>query len=99
LTDASNAVKATKQDISRACLSTNQTFKGYYWGYKFTEPFVSTKDFRKKEVLQCTLEGQFLAKYCSVSEASRQIGISKTCISRVCRGERQQSCGYIWRYQ
>ncbi|WP_394345717.1 hypothetical protein [Gelidibacter gilvus] len=39
-----------------------------------------------------------IAEYESVAEASRQTGISKSCISKVCRGERKQSGGYIWKY-
>jgi len=99
LQDAGNAVNAMKQDISRASLSVNKLFKGFYWSYNFTEPFRPDEDIRKKGVLQYSLEGYMLAKYVSVAEASRQIGLSKTCISRVCRGERANSGGFIWRYE
>jgi len=98
LTDAGNSVNSTKQCISATCLSVNKTFGGYYWSYEFQEPFKPNKDARKKEVLQFTLEGQLLAQYMSVSEASSQCGLSKTCISRVCRGERKQSGGFVWRF-
>jgi hypothetical protein len=99
LQDAGNAVNATKQDISRACLSVNQTFKGFYWSYEYLEPFKSKNDKRKKEVFQYSIDGKFIAKYNSVAEASRQTGLSKTCISRVCRGERERSKGFIWKYE
>lgn len=99
LTDAGNATNATKQDISRACLSVNKTYRGFFWSYTYTEPFKPSDDIRKKEVLQFTLDGNLVAKYVSVSEASRQTGVSKTCISRVCRGEREHSSGFIWMYK
>lgn len=98
LQDAGNAVNAMKQDISRASLSVNKLFKGFYWSYNFTEPFKSNEDNRKKAVLQYALEGYLVAKYVSVAEASRQTGLSKTSISRACRGERDSSGGYIWLY-
>ncbi|MDP3314375.1 NUMOD1 domain-containing DNA-binding protein [Lutibacter sp.] len=98
LTDAGNAVNATKQCISRACLSVNKAYNGFYWSYNFTEPFKPDLDTRKKEVLQYSLEGSFISKFVSVADASRQIGLSKTCISRSCRGERANSGGYIWKY-
>ena len=44
------------------------------------------------------LDGRTLQKYKSVAEASRQTGISKTCISRCCRGERDKSGGFKWEY-
>lgn len=98
LTDASNLVNATKQCISRACLSVNNSYKGYYWSYEFIEPFKPNVDNRKKEVLQFNLNGDLLNRFNSVADASKFSGISKTCISRVCRGERDQSGGYIWKY-
>ena len=49
-------------------------------------------------MIQFDLTGMELAKYNSASEASRKTGISKTCITRCCRGERKNSGGYIWEY-
>ena len=100
LQNAGNAINATKQDISRACLSVSQTYNGFYWSYTYIEPYDPPKtDKRKKQVQQFNLEGKLLATYNSVAEASRQTGISKTCISRVCRGERESSGGYYWCYR
>lgn len=98
LEDAANTINSTKQDISRACLSVNKRYKNFYWSYEYKEPFEPDKDARKKKVFQFTLDGELLAEYSSVSEASRQTGISKTCISRVCRNERKQTGGYIFKY-
>ncbi len=98
LQDAGNAVNAMKQDISRASLSVNKLFRGFYWSYNYTEPFKPSVDSRKKEVSQHSLEGNLLAKYSSVAEAFRQTGLSKTSISRACRGERANSGGFIWKY-
>lgn len=98
LEDAANAIDSCKKHISRACLSVNNVFRGYFWSYVYKEPFKPEKDSRKREVLQFNLDGNLLANYVSVSEASRITGISKTCISRCCRGEREQTGGYIWKY-
>lgn len=62
------------------------------------ESFTPKKDARKKEILKCSMDGKVLAKYNSVSEASKENNLSKTSISRVCRGERESSGGYIWKY-
>lgn len=99
LSEAAESIDSTKQHISRACLGVNNIFGGYYWNYVYKEPFVSNSDLRKKSVLQFSLEGDLLERYQSVSEASKQSGVSKTCIARVCRGEREQSGGYIWEYE
>ena len=98
LKNAANAINASRKSISNACLGYNKTCRGFYWSYTLTEPFVPNVDLRKKEVLQTSLDGEMIARYNSVSEASRIAGISKTCISRCCRGEREQSSGFLWKY-
>jgi hypothetical protein len=98
LTLAGNSINVRKQDISRACWSVNNSLGGFIWSYEYKEPFIPQPDNRKKEVVQYSLGGNKLAHYVSASEASRKTGISKTCITRCCRGEREQSGGFLWRY-
>jgi group I intron endonuclease len=98
LTCAGNAVNATKKSIGNVCLHIDKTCKGFYWSYSSADESFSTSDLRKKEVIQYSLEGDLLTKYISVAEASRKSGVSKTCISRCCRGERGHSGGFIWRF-
>lgn len=98
LSSAANAVNATKTGISNACLNYNKTCKGYVWSYSSTFELSSTLDLRKKIVTQFSLDGNFIAYYESASEASRKTGISKTCITRCCRKERQNSGGSLWEY-
>jgi hypothetical protein len=98
LTSAGNSINVRKQDISRACWSVNHSLGGYLWSYEYIEPFIVEPDNRKKQVIQCDLKGKELARYISASEASRKTRVSKTCITRCCRGERENSGGYIWNY-
>jgi hypothetical protein len=98
LTSAANAVSATKKSISNVCLNIDKTCKGFYWSYSCTSEFITSSDARKKEVIQYSLKGDLLAHYISVAEASRISRISKTCIARCCRGEREQSGGFLWKY-
>ena len=98
LTTASKTIGVRKQDISRACWNVNHTLGGYLWSYDKIETFVAENDSRKKEVVQSFLDGNLVAKYISVAEASKETGISKTCIARCCRGEREQSKGFLWKY-
>lgn len=98
LTSAGNSINVRKQDISRACWSVNHTLRGYLWSYEYREPFIIELDNRKRQVIQLDLDDMEIARFNSASEASRKTGISKTCITRCCRGERKNSRGYIWRY-
>jgi len=98
LTTAGNSIDVRKQDICRAW-NVNNTLGGFLWSYEFKEKFIPESDNRKKEVIQFSLDGNVLARYISVAEASKISGLSKTCISRCCRGEREQSGGFIWSYK
>ena len=51
-----------------------------------------------KSVVQYTLEGFLIAIHPSLSEASRQTGISVQCIYYACQGKSKTSGGFIWRY-
>jgi hypothetical protein len=66
--------------------------------YKYRVPFIPKSDIRRKAVNKISLDGNLIDSYESASEASRITGISKTCIARCCRGERESSGGFIWRY-
>jgi hypothetical protein len=98
LTSAGKSINVRKQAISRACWSVNQTLGGYLWSYEYKEPFIPDPDNRKKQVIQYSLDRKVLAHYNSVAEASLETGISKTSISRCCRGERKSSSGFLWKY-
>lgn len=95
---AGNAVGATKKQISRACLSVNQTFGGYRWSYKYEKKIVPNKDKRLKEVEQFEPSGKRVKTYSSLREASYKSGVNRSSIAKVCRGERKTAGGFVWRY-
>jgi group I intron endonuclease len=97
LTDAGKVINVNKQDLSNVCLSVGKACKGFYWSYEYKEPFVPNVDNRKKKVSKYSLGGVFIENYNSIAEASKNTGINKSCIAKVCRGERKTSGGYIWR--
>ena len=98
LESAASAVNAVITTISNACLNYTKTAKGYYWSYSKVDQYNGDFDKRKKTVKQISLDGSLINEFQSVAEASRMTGISKTCISRCCRGEREQTGGFLWKY-
>ena len=48
LDSASRTVNSNKKQISKICLSVNQKYRGYFWSYKYEEPFIPNIDSRKK---------------------------------------------------
>jgi len=98
LTSAASAINSTKKRISQACWNVSQTLGGFLWSYEHVETLKPKSDQRRKEVLQYNLDGKLLKQYSSVADASRKSGLSKTCIARCCRGERENSGGFLWKY-
>ena len=52
----------------------------------------------QKKVGQFDLDGNLIAVWISEAEASRSLGLHQSNIGKVCRGERNQTGGYIWRF-
>lgn len=52
-----------------------------------------------KPVIQYDLDGNYIATYKSAREADKQTGIGYKLISRVCRGKRPYTHGYIFRFK
>ena len=88
---------SSKKRISNACLNGN-AHGGYLWSYVQHDTLIPKKDKRLKGVKQYDFSNNLLKEYKSVAEASKLSGISKTCINRCCRGERESSGGFLWKY-
>ena len=97
LTEIKEKLGIDKQRISSACLNSTM-YDGSFWSYRLLDNIIPKTDFRLKAVNQYSLNQEFIENFKSASEASRKTGISKTCITRCCRGERKNSGGFIWKY-
>lgn len=66
---------------------------------KMSEAHRKISEARRKEVYQYDLDGNFIARYKSIKEASRAIGKveAHNRISRVCRGLGKTAYGYVWK--
>lgn len=52
-----------------------------------------------KPVVQYDLSGQLIREYKSTSEAGRQLGIPSASIAKVCRGERNKTHNFVWKFK
>lgn len=99
LDEACASSGVTKKSISKACLGEIKTCGGFYWSYSLSENFKPEEDRRKQQVFQFNMEGEFLAKYNSVAEASRKTRVNKTSIAKCCRKEYKSAGDYYWEYK
>ena len=80
--------------------------KAYWFGKHFTEEHknklseaMTGKHNRpKKPILQFSKDGEFIAEYSSIIEASRQTGCNSGNICSCCMGKYKSAGGYLWRY-
>ena len=83
--------------------------KDYRWSYMKVDklPPVNKKEYlyehciklQEKEVFQYDLDGKFIKKYKSLTEASNLTGFNFKNISACCRGKRLSHKGYMWFYE
>jgi hypothetical protein len=69
---------------------------GYIWKFINEEDNI-TKHFNC--IVQYDLENTEIERFKTITEASEKSKISRTSISKVCRGERKTSGGFIWKYE
>lgn len=91
--------------ISATCLGKEKTASGFVFMYyddymknkdKLVGKNVSYKSLRP--VNQYTLEGEFIRRFDSISQAGNYIGLNPSGIKNVCRGNAKTSGGYKWEY-
>ena len=54
--------------------------------------------FNRKETIEIDLDGNIIRRWESVSECSRETGLCRTSINKVCSGEYKQTSNRIFRY-
>lgn len=108
VSEAARSLSKNSSNISMCCKGVRPTAGGYRWDYerKNTLGPLSPK-VRKtpkrfsnsKYIYQYDLEGNFIAKFDTLREASKALGINSGTICHVCQGEMKQTNGFIFRYQ
>jgi len=93
---AENAKPRSKETIAKISKSKNEnprlTTPEMVQMYRDTSP-------NKKPITQFDLEGNYIATFNSINEASRQLGIRNDGISACLRGKQKTAYGHIWKYQ
>lgn len=93
-------VKHLHGNIATCCNNKGKSAHGYMWRYyKGDSSNINPLKYNNKlAVDQFSLEGKFIKRYESISEAERVVGGSNTNIIKCCKGETRVAYGYQWRY-
>ena len=102
--EASEKSGIPKTQIQNAVRGTHLTGGGFVWNKAKAnseltniEPVEIEKSNESKPVLQYDLDGNFIAEYSSISEASKKNGIDKKGIRDTLKGRQKTSGGYVWK--
>lgn len=100
ISDAKREVGVSQGKISEVCNGNRQSTGGYLWSYTSTPPVYNPRNHtcRCKSVLQMTLDGMPIRKYCSASEAARDLKLQSSLITACCTGRRKSTGGYRWTF-
>lgn len=106
ISEASRALNISHISIIKTCKGEINSGGNFVWMYK--NDYEKTKDslpdrtntnFYTSEVVQLTLEGEFIKEWSSMIEASKTLGIKSSGISLACRGNRRRAGNFLWRYK
>ncbi len=88
--------------ITTCCRKRYKSAGNFYWSYKDSytpTDFVSKPQSNKRRpVIQLTMEGNFIKKWASISEAIKKGGFNRS-INNCCLGRTKSSQGYVWAYE
>lgn len=95
-------------NISANLMNKRKTSGGFIWKRKsevgnskdnlLIDEVSTAKNNKHKGVIQYTLDGVYISKYSTLSEASRQTDTQVLSISRNCRLLQHTANGYLWKY-
>ena len=83
-------------NIYLCCKGGQNTAYGYLWSYDKKDYINRTE---QTTFNQYTLDGNYIQTFFSEKEASIALGYKRLPIHEVCRGERGQAGGFMWRYE
>lgn len=106
-TEAANKLNLSFKTISTACNGKVKSAGGFRWMHKSDfenvkndmEPY--KRKLTNKPVIRLTLDNSYIDEFMSASEAERQLSISNSSISNVCRGvyRHKSAGGFKWMYK
>lgn len=99
---AARSVGVDPSTINKCCNGHKKSAAGSYWSYQPDAIFENKelKTWHPYKVLRCSLDGEIIESYASLSEAARAMNKKQPkCIKECCEGKRGSMYGYIWKYE
>ena len=91
-------IKKAEGNISYCCQGKKKRAYGYIWRYEDDDKEVVPLTPYREPICQFDKNGNYIATYKTIEEASKSTGIINTGIGNVLRGRTKTAGGYIWRF-
>jgi len=93
----SNILRSCKKSGPKGMVSAGN----YLWLFKKYKkyPYPLKRNNGEKPIIQYDLNGNYIKEFISAREASKKLNINYKLISRVCRGKRNKTCGYKFKFK
>lgn len=66
--------------------------------YKYNNCYNDKAKNTRKRIYQYSKDNKFIKEWDGIINIQKELNISRNCITRVCKGKRKTTRGYIWRY-
>lgn len=91
------------ENVSHVCRGKRSLANGYQWRYEWDTPPGKLDNYKRRivqPIIQKTLDGEFIKKFNTASDASKEIGARDggTNILNVCKGKAKTAYGYLWEF-
>lgn len=88
----------SEAQMTTTCKSARRTARGYIWRFSPSTP-QAVQEGVAREVEKLDHKGNVIARYASVTEAAKSVGVKTTAnLSACCSGRRRSFAGFRWRY-
>ena len=100
--EASKETGVLTGKITICCNHQRKSVNGYMWVFLdeymdgFRPNFIVP---HKRQVIQLSVDGDFIAEYNTIAEASRMLGINQSAIVKCCKGKNKLASGFRWIYK
>lgn len=88
---------ANRSYITQCCKGKRVSSGGFIWCYVDNQPIQYNKKYYR-QVQQCSIDGNLIETFRSLTEAQTRTNIELHNISECCRGKSKTAGGFIWKY-
>lgn len=104
ISEAATNLKVNSDSITSACVGRHKTAGGFIWQYKENKldfnKILIISDYRKRPVIQCSSNGEFIKEWDSATVAAKKLGLNRKYIAAICNGTNKRKIEqFLWKWK